>query len=402
MVSGRTATFDQLIVSGSNFLTVVLAAQFLPADDVAKYAYAFGFYMLVFMVANAWIYQNIMAMGVEKLQRENYFLHYLGLNFGLVLAAFPIVFVAYLLLVSAEQAHLMWLSAVLVSFFVACNQLVDFQRRLLYYTKKMFFYSPVQVSLIGFFLRIIVLMIFQPATFVDFMLILILSSLPIVLVQFCLLWNAKLEGLRAFTIQQIQDGKWMTLNIPVNWAWGQAPVFIVGSFLGMHVAGIYAAIRSIANLANVAMEMIPTFFASRLSKLFTTGNQKGYQQYMRYLIGAGIFAWALGIVVLFIFSEDILLLVLGEDYQAYSVLLWLFWGFNLALFLTRVQFLHLRFLELTYIAPIAHAFGVLVLAGSFYLLQDLGVFAMGWAMLLGGVAIVFIQMIFAWLRRRMV
>jgi len=61
VISGKQAIIDQAIVSGSNFLVVLFAARFLETDEVAKYAYAFGFYMLLFMLANAWIYQNVMS-----------------------------------------------------------------------------------------------------------------------------------------------------------------------------------------------------------------------------------------------------------------------------------------------------------------------------------------------------
>ncbi|RME59176.1 hypothetical protein D6779_04930, partial [Candidatus Parcubacteria bacterium] len=85
-------------------------------------------------------------------------------------------------------------------------------------------------------------------------------------------------------------------------------------------------------------------------------------------------------------------------YQTYGLVLQVFWGFNLALFATRIQFLHLRFTEKTFAAPIAHAVGVLVLALCFYHFRDSGLLAMGWALIAGGMSIVAIQLLMVFQR----
>ncbi|RME56247.1 hypothetical protein D6779_10910, partial [Candidatus Parcubacteria bacterium] len=189
------------------------------------------------------------------------------------------------------------------------------------------------------------------------------------------------------------DGKWMTLNIPINWAWGHSPVYLIGGILGMKAAGVYAAIRSITNVANVAMEMIPTFFASRLSQHFSTGDGQRYTLYLSKLGLIGFVAWALGLIVLIDCSNVILGTVLGDNFKEYGLIIQVFWGVSLIQFAFHLQALHLRFIGKTFAAPIAHAVGVLVLAISFYQFRDSGLLAMGWALIAGGMSIVTVQLL---------
>jgi len=392
MTSAKHSLLDQLIVSGSNFLIIVLAARFLDIGDVAKYAYAFGFYMFVYMVANAWVYQNIMAIGRRKLAVEGAFAHFAGLNFILVLISVPIIIVSFQLVISGGQLDLPWTDAILVGAFVATNQMIDFERRSLYFLDHSWFNGPAAVSLTGFLVRIVAIMIIQPSSFIAFMMILVVFSLPSLLFSAKRLLTAFKADFYSFVLLQIKNGKWMTLNIPVNWVWGQAPVFIMGSFLGPQAAGVYAAVRSVANLANVAMELIPTYFASRLSRLFSSGKQSVYKKYIMVVVVAGILAWGCVLILIILVGDKALSLILGEEFSSYWFLLYLFWGFNAFVFLSRIQFLHFRFVEKTGIVPVANLVGVITLSVSYFLwFSNLGVEGMAWAMIAGGGGVVSTQ-----------
>jgi len=389
VISGKQAIIDQAIVSGSNFLVVLFAARFLETDEVAKYAYAFGFYMLLFMLANAWIYQNVMALGTEV--NKAVLAQFSKMNIIVVLLMLPVIAFVYAVVVAFNAS---WIELTVIVTFIAAIQIIDCERRLLYFFQQGFI-SPLVVSAAGFGLRIVALLVIQPSSFVTFMTVLIVFSLPALLISLRRLLYPSDNKQVQFMQTQIKHGKWMSWNIPVNWAWGQSPVFLVGQVLGLKAAGIYAAVRSIANMANVLMEMIPTFFASRLSKLFDAENMGQYYTYLRQVMSIGLIAWLLSFMILWFYNREIIVLFLGVEYEPHAGLLLLFWLFNLCLFITRVQFLHLRFIEKTFVAPIAHSLGVLLLLTVFYTLQQSGVMAMAWAMVAGGVAIIATQLWFA-------
>ncbi|MBE9490584.1 MAG: hypothetical protein IMY67_09850 [Bacteroidetes bacterium] len=394
MISARSSFFDQLIVSGSNFFIVVLAARLLEAEEVAKYAYAFAFYILLYMVANAWIYQNIMAIGQKKLESDGLLLNFSRLNYILVLFSIPVSLFLFQLLVSGSFSNVLWVESGLVAVFIAVNQMIDYERRILYFSAHSPLKGPALVSTVGFLVRVIALVIVQPGTFEEFMITLIIFSLPALYFSVKRFSYSPNNDFILFVAQQIKNGKWMTLNIPVNWAWGQAPVFIVGAFLGLRAAGVYAAIRSISNIANVVMEMIPTYFASRLSNLFSSGKMNEYKKYMLVYVGAGVMAWGLALSVIFLFGENILELLLGDGYSSYWKLFLLFWIFNILVFFTRFQFIHLRFVEKTYVTPLANLVGVFALCVSFFLwFDDKGVLGIAWAMIFGAITIVYVQYI---------
>lgn len=392
MVSAKISLLDQLIVSGSNFLIVVLIARFLDPVGVAKYAYAFGFYMFLYMVANAWIYQNIMAIGRQALEVDGLISNFARLNLILVLISFPVSTLLFQLVISSGHFDSSWVEASLVALFIAVNQMIDFERRVLYFLTHSPLKGPATISFTVFLIRIIAIILIQPDTFVEFMVTLIVFSLPGLYFSARHLPMIFKGGFYSFVQQQLKSGKWMTVNIPINWAWGQAPVFVVGLFLGLQSAGVYAAIRSIANLANVAMELIPTYFASRLSNLFTSGKLGAYKRYMLIAVASGILVWGSALIMLALVGEDFLAFILGDGFSSYWFLLCLFWGFNIFVFLSRLQFLHFRFVEKTVVTPVAHLGGVLALSGSYFLwFSGLGVEGMAWAMIVGGSVIVSIQ-----------
>jgi len=394
MISAQKSLLDQLIVSGSNFLIVVLAARFLEVGDVAKYAYAFGFYMLLYMFAYAWIYQNVMAIGREELARDEVASRFAGLNILLALFSLPVSIISFQLIVTGELFGAAWIESILVAIFVMVNQLIDFERRILYFTIPSTLANPILVSFTGFLIRVVVLILVQPDSFVEFMGVLIAASLPGLLFGVARLSKAFSGDFRLFVFQQMKNGKWISLDIPVNWIWAHAPVFIIGSFLGLHAAGVYAAVRSIANISNVAMEMIPTYFASKLSYLFTAGQLSEYRKFIIVSIGIGVFAWGGLLIFISMFGEHVLIIILGDTFSKYWFLLLLFWIFNVFIFLIRFQYLHLRFVNKTGIAPISNLIGIFALCCSYFIwFKESGVEGIAWAMIIGAGVITLCQFI---------
>ena len=390
-MSRAHALADQAVVSGTNFFIITLAARYLPAEDVGKYGYAYALYMLNFMLAYALIYQNVASTSRQKLKEWSG--NFVWLNLFLAIIMAPIALLVFYWLSPMKGGVDLWVGALLVAFFVFANQSIDYCRRILYFNDHGFLLKkPAYVSIAGFGARIPAVILLHPRSFNEMMAILCIVSIPAVLLYFHALAMMRPRRITQFVGVQLRSGRWMLANIPVNWAWGQAPVFLVGSWLGIQDAGIFSAIRAIANLPNVVLEMVPTYFASRLRFFRTEKDNDGYRSYIRNLFLIGFVAGLVGVVILGLFANEIIRLVLGEVYQPYSTLLILLWCFIILLFFIRIQFLHLRFVEKTFVAPVAHLLGVLVLFFVFYFFLPLGVKAMGWAMLAGGVAIVLVQL----------
>ncbi len=391
MISKTNALLDQSIVSGSNFFIVMIAARFLPAEDVGRYGYACALYMIVFMLAYALIYQNIAAIDDKKL--KYWANNYIWFNLILSTIMIPIIlFIFYWL--SKKVSDTSWIEAFLVTIFVFITQSIDFCRRILYFHNDLFLLNnPAYISIVGFAIRVPTLILLHPNSFKEMMSIIVFISTPALLIYFYALAVMRPSQILTFIGTQFRAGGWMIANIPINWAWGQAPVFLVGSCLGIESAGVYAAIRAIANLPNVVLEMVPTFFASRLRSYINEKTEYGYRNYLLNLLMLGLIVGGGGTIILLSFSDDIVRFILGEIYEKYSLLLVLFWLFMVLLFFIKIQFVHLRFIEKTFIAPIAHLIGLGALSIVFYLLAPFkGVVSMGWAQLTGAVAIIILQL----------
>ncbi len=393
MTNVKSAFVDQVIMSGSNFLIVVFAARFLEERDVAVYGYGFTVFMLCFMFANVWIYQNLMTRSSERLSESNDVSNYALLSALLAVFSIPITMLIVLLYVPEEKISI-WIVAALLGGFVAVNQLIDFERRVRYFYRRKEKIGPASISIIGFLPRVFALAIIQPASLTTFMLTIVVFSLLGVWIAISRLLRCKLrKDFIPFIKQQFREGKWLAFNIPVNWAWAQAPLFLVGLMLSLNAAGTYVAIKNISNLANIVIEMVPTYFASKLSMFFTNGDTESYRKFLMITALVSLSLWGAGLLFIILFGNDLLLIVLGEGYSGYTFLLILLWCFNLPSFFSRLQFLHLRFIERTYFGFLANIVGLLVLIGSFVLwFYEMKLDGIALAMIFAAIAIVLVQL----------
>ena len=384
MAKAATAAIDQILVSGSNFLVISMAAKMLSPEDVALYVYGFSLYVFFNAVANAWIYQNLMLTPSQNPGKLVESMLFAGLNFFLSLAAVPITYVAYLIITPNSTPDHMELGA-MISILVAINILMDYERRLRYFVECAVIKNPVFVSGIGYLPRVILLWVIQPSSIFEFTMVVMAASVPLTLMA---LWRAlhckfDIEFFK-FSKMQLSSGVWMSASIPINWLWNQAPLFLTGSVFGMAAAGIYATIKNITKFANVAMEMIPTYVASRLSSLYKEDKDK-YVKYIFKIVLAAFSAWVGIMWILIWFGGELLDLLYGERYAGHVWILWLLWGFNIFVLLNRIQFLHLHLKGKTRIVPVSYLIGLAAIVLTFYMFSSLGEAVSALSMLIGGI-----------------
>ena len=359
MIKVKSALVDQLSISLSNFLIIILAARMLVSEAVAKYSLAYSMFLLIFMVANALIYQHILATKREDLT-ISIINKYRSLNFLLIIIFLPLLYFGYILImnkIGESSQH----EIVLILVYVFINQSIDFERRILYYIDHSSIISPAYISFFILCMRVLLLVYLEPNNFLYFLFLIIIPGLPIVIYSLLKIRiSIFFEKFPNFIVEKVKDGRWLILNIPVNWIWGQAPLYIISILLNLHSAGIFMAIRSVSNVGNIAMELIPTYFGARISKLFYEDKTVYIKYIMKILIGGSIL-WLLAFGLIITLGDLFLGYVLGEEYINFNELLVFFWVFTLLLFYSRVVSIHVRLTEMTYILPWSFFIGSIVM-----------------------------------------
>lgn len=390
MVGAKNALIDQLSISLTNFLMIVLLARTLENEAVAKYSFAYSMFLLVFMIANALIYQHVLALKNDDLD-DTVINKYRSLNFLLTLASFPFLYLGYLFLAS-DAGETFQLEVMLILFYILINQTADFERRILYYYNKLSFMKPAYISLFILFMRIALFFFMEPSSFFSFLILMIIPGIPIMLYSlYKIKVNIIFDNFSYFFWKQFRDGKWLIVNIPVNWGWGQAPLYLTTLLLNLHSAGIFMAIRSVTNVGNIAMELIPTYFGARISKLFHE-NRQFYIKYIFKLLIGGSIIWLCCFFMLLALGDLILEYVLGIKYIKYNELFLLFWIFSLLLFYSRVLSIHIRLVSMTHILPYSYFAATVVMIGMALLpIIGMNMNGLAYSMIFGVIALLGIQ-----------
>ena len=209
---------------------------------------------------------------------------------------------------------------------------------------------------------------------------------------------AQMKSSGEFYLEQVQRGRWLLTTVPINWIWGQGPIFILSLAHGNHVAGIFAAVRGVTNFANVAMEMIPTHVTAVMSsKKAYAESEAGYYSSVRRLLGFGIALWLAGLLVVYLWGGRLLLFILGAEYGTEGHTLVILWGSSLFVFFSRLQSMHVNLAGINMVIPASVAVGIVVLCLSFWFMRAMEQMGMAIALMIAWMFIVLIGEI---LRRR--
>jgi hypothetical protein len=176
------------------------------------------------------------------------------------------------------------------------------------------------------------------------------------------------------------------------------PIYIAGGVLGVASAGVFLTIRSVTNAANVGLEIIENYFAARLAREYVSDPER-YRKTLAELVIIVLLAWLVGLFLLHAFDERILAVVSSGRYTGFGGMLLAFWVANFAIFIFRIQAVHLRTTGRHVYIPMGYAVGAIVLVSSFALVFSVaGLQGLANAVVLGASAIAIFQTLIIWRR----
>lgn len=376
---------DQAFVSGGNFLIIAICARLLPAADQGKLGYVISAYLAVIIFNMTSIFQWASVQAPNLTDKNAYRMRLAGTQVLLAgFSAFISTFVVGALSIPSGWSMSTGEGAVMLLFLLV-QQLADFDRRMSY-----IFRTPGRAlvsSATLFTVRILLLVLFRPGSVFQVMLILTVSGLPPALftVAAGLKGGIGLNGAWNFFKGQSVNARWLMASGPLAWSWGAIPVFLLGSSISMEVVGVFVTIRSLANIANVLMEILETEFSAKAGRLYVS-DRSGFESLFRKTRFRGLLFWAAGSVLLYFFGQFSLELLFGEAYSGYGDLLLALWACNGIIFLVRLNAVMLRTTERSAAVTLGYAAAVIATLVAFYpLLMFFGV--LGGALLLGAGAV---------------
>lgn len=358
---------DQAFVSGGSFLIIAICARLLPAADQGKLGYVISAYLavIIFNMASIFQWASVQAPSLTDTDRDGYRKR---------LAGTQVLLAAISALVSASVVGILsvpsgWnISAgegAAMLLFLLVQQLADFDRRASY-----IFRTPSRAlvsSAAVFTARISLLVLIRPDSIFQVLLILFVSGLfPALLTASAgLKGGLALNGAWNFLKGQSNDAKWLVVSGPLAWVWGAIPVFMLGGFVSMEIVGIFITVRSLANIANVLMEILETEFAAKAGRLYVN-NRHGFETLFTKTRFRGVMFWAAGAVLIFALGEFSLKLLFGEAYSGYGYLLLAFWACNGIIFLAQLNAVMLRTTKRSASVTLGYAAAVIVMLVAFY------------------------------------
>ncbi|TVQ67112.1 MAG: hypothetical protein EA360_03260 [Balneolaceae bacterium] len=311
---------DQAVFSGTSFLVTILLARTLSLEDFGVYA---GLVLVLYLITSL-----ISAFVVQPLQvnlpSSFYKIDYLSFTFWfqLALSTFLITWIPLLLMLPFDliaQHKDLALPAILIS---AGFVMHDYYRKRFLAEDRVTDTFLLDLQLMAAHLLAAgYLLIAGSASLVPVLFLLALGYLPSFLTGLIFskpTWSG-IEHWPGFLKLHLNEGKWLFYTALVQWWGGNLFVVASGFFLGAAALGALRLVQSVFGVLNVLFQTFENYVlpqtASRLHKSMDEG-----RRFLWKIGGQSLFAVSLLLLILFIFSDFIIVLAGGEQFREYGFL----------------------------------------------------------------------------------
>lgn len=318
---------DQLVVTGGNFLVVVLASRMLSSDVFGVFGYVLTLYVLSVIVNMAMIFQPSTVVYGQLNSKEKFVGAIIPYQISIALLTSLLYSVIVYTQIGEGYQSITNYMLLLIYFFL--QQLSDFGRRISYIVnneKNAFFYSFFVYSIR------LVLIVLMAESVAGMLLALILSVLITSGIQLSIAFKAlKYADTDHSLIKKslFKNSKWLIVSVPFVWYWCNAPVFVLGWIGGLELVGVFVALRSMTNIGNVLLEIVETKGAVLYAK-FHFSQSLSMDYIHSVIVCMALIVWSVVMITFVFFGDYLLVRIFGEEYGRYShllIILWLMQGF---------------------------------------------------------------------------
>lgn len=309
---------DQVVFSGNSFLTTILMARILTATDFGVYASILLFVLLITGILNAIIMQPLQVTLAKIFNTTSYIAFSFWLQLGILL--FVLAGTAFILNLEIPLLVLfndLSLGLVLLAFGFVMQ---DYFRKLFLASSQLL--RSLQVDVLTALLHFIILI--SALFFIDFSLLNLLICLgiayvPAIVLGVVFIKPKPYKALRwdVYLMTHIQQSKWLLLTTLVQWWSSNLFVVISGVFLGIKALGAFRLVQSVFGVFNLLLQTFENYVLPKASSLLKDSHQHA-KEYIKKVGYTSVVLFALVLFPIFIFSENIIVLIGGSTYAEYS------------------------------------------------------------------------------------
>lgn len=333
---GAAGLTDQALVSGSTFLTIAICAHSLPLIEQGRLGYVVSIYLAVLLINLAFLFQGASVRAPHENDKDGYRSMLLVTQHGLSVVLVAVIGVLLLM----YGPHIGWepgfREIAYFLLFLVVQQHADFERRAAYIFGDA--REALNVSLRVYPLRIAALAAFQPETIEQALLILLLSAVPGIIGAY-----RKTKRPRPFGKHEISGlsrhlkfSGWLIATAPLGILWSYIPVFVLGWIEGPGSVAILVSMRSLANVANVLMEVVETQSPIYIARTAVNQGKAAAGQVAVRVLKIGGTLWVAGLLAIAMVGQQAVSAIFGSLYVQHVPLLMLLWFSYGVYFVTRV------------------------------------------------------------------
>ncbi|WP_291287471.1 hypothetical protein [Flavobacterium sp.] len=120
-----------------------------------------------------------------------------------------------------------------------------------------------------------------------------------------------------FAKEHLKEGKWLLSVAVLQWSSSNFFILVAGVYLGIEALGALRLVQSFFGIINIGLQTIENYFLPKIALLYHQ-NKETAKEYLFRLSSLGALVFGVLTCVLFIFSNQTIVLVGGVKYQHYG------------------------------------------------------------------------------------
>jgi len=306
---------DQAIFSGTNFLLTLYLAQKLDIKNFGLFSTILLVTYLVMSIINALIIQPFQVSNSKISKKKEY---YVSLFLGLVALLFLFMFLVKLLVLFLPNESVYEFQSNAIICFVIGYLIQDFFRKIFLAMAKI--YTVIMIDIAFLMLIAIAFYIFKnEITLFNSLLILglanIVSSIPGI--HFLIKNYENPVSWKSFLQDHVVQGKWLFCVALLQWGSNNFFVLISGVYLGIEALGALRLVQSFFGIINIVLQTVENYFLPKVAVLYNENIAKA-KKYLLEITAYGALLFGLLLSILFVFSNEIIVLAGGNKYESYG------------------------------------------------------------------------------------
>jgi len=153
-----------------------------------------------------------------------------------------------------------------------------------------------------------------------------------------------------------QFSKWLVYSAILQWGSGNFFILAAGAILGSWSVGVIRVMQNTMGIFHVLFIALENILPINFSKIYKRNGYDSLINYFKLQLKYGFVMFLILVLVIYIFSSDIIEFIYGNEYIQYSYLLIGFIFIYMLIYITMLQRYILRTLELTKIIFISYIF----------------------------------------------